>query len=137
MGERSDLDPKAWFPYRWGGYVSTGYRFGKWMPHVTWGATNSSDISAVLDNKTPADFADDQLAQSNMIRGKSWTWGVRYELASGIDLKVEAQRFYDMSDSKYERTGSNVNGMFSSSVTAGALEDENPMVYRIAVDAVF
>ena len=134
MAERSDLDPKAWFPYRWGGYVSTGYRFGKWMPHVTWGATNSSDISQVLNNETPV---DDELARSNMIRGKSWTWGVRYELATGIDLKVEAQRFYDMSNEKYERTESNVNGMFSSSRSATPLEDDHPTVYRIAVDAVF
>lgn len=134
MGERSDLDPKAWFPYRWGGYVSTGYRFGKWMPHVTWGATNSGDISSVLTNDN---LADDTLALSNMIRGKSWTYGLRYEVASGMDLKIEAQRFYDMSNEKYERTGSNVNGMFSSSFAAGPLEDEHPTVYRIAVDVVF
>lgn len=134
MAERSDLDPKAWFPYRWGGYVSTGYRFGKWMPHVTWGATNSGDISSVLTNASPA---DDGLALSNMIRSKSWTYGLRYEVASGIDLKLEAQRFYDMSNEKFDRTGSNVNGMFSSSPVAGPLEDDHPMVYRIAVDVVF
>ncbi|MZR62342.1 hypothetical protein [Alcanivorax sp. DP30] len=134
MAERTELDPHAWFPYRWGGYVSTGYRIGKWTPHVTWAATNSSDISGVLND---TNLFNDALAQANMVRAKSWTLGVRHELARGLDIKFEAQQFYDMSSEKFNRTDSNVNGMFSSSTMAGEIEQDNPTVYRIAVDAVF
>lgn len=134
MAERSELDPHAWFPYRWGGYVSSGYRVGKWTPHVTWGATNSSDISGVLNDTNPF---NDALAQANMVRAKSWTLGIRQELARGLDIKFEAQQFYDTSSEKLDRTGSNVNGMFTPSTIAGKIEDDNPTVYRISVDAVF
>ena len=134
MAERSSLVPHAWFPERWGGYVTTGYRFGKWMPHVTWGATNSQDNSDVFSGGDPVSIS---LAQANMIRSKSWTFGLRYELAAGVDIKLEAQQFYDMSSDKFLASGSNVNGMFTTSTMAGPIERDDPTVYRITVDAVF
>ena len=134
MAERADLDIHNWYPNRWGGYMSTGYRFGKWTPHVTWGAANTHDLSASLNDGNPATTA---LAMSNAVRGKSWTFGLRHDLAAGIDVKFEAKRFYDMSSTKFDSVGANTNGMFTPSTLAGELEDENPVVYRIAVDAVF
>ncbi|MAX55076.1 MAG: hypothetical protein CL537_06130 [Alcanivoracaceae bacterium] len=134
MAERSSLVPHAWFPERWGGYVTSGYRFGKWMPHVTWGATNSHDNSAVFSSGNPVNAS---LTQANMVRSKSWTLGLRYDIAPGVDVKLEAQQFYDMSNDKLLETGSNVNGMFTTSTSAGAIERDDPTVYRITVDAVF
>lgn len=134
MAERADLDIDAWYPNRWGGYVSTGYRIGKWTPHVTWGAANTHGAADALNDGNPLTSG---LALSNMVRGKSWTLGVRHDLASGIDVKLEAKRFYDMSNEKFDSVGANTNGMFSPSTLAGEIEDENPVVYRISVDAVF
>ncbi|MED5238677.1 MAG: hypothetical protein VX379_03785 [Pseudomonadota bacterium] len=134
MAERSFYDSDNWIPERWGGYVSAGYRFGKWMPHLTWGATNSTGLGEVLQEGDPARIL---LARQSMVRSKSWTYGLRYELASGMDMKLEAQTFYDMSTRSYREDGANVNGLFTSSTTAGEMETRDPTVYRIAIDAVF
>jgi len=104
------------------------------MPHVTWGATNSHDNSAVFSSGNPVNAS---LTQANMVRSKSWTLGLRYDIAPGVDVKLEAQQFYDMSNDKLLETGSNVNGMFTTSTSAGAIERDDPTVYRITVDAVF
>ncbi|MCK0155153.1 hypothetical protein MWU49_15670 [Alcanivorax sp. S6407] len=134
MAERSYYDSDNWIPDRWGGYVSTGYRFGKWMPHLTWGATNSTGLGEVLEEGDPAKVF---LAQQSMVRSKSWTYGLRYDLAPGVDVKLEAQTFYDMSTSSYRQEGANLNGMFTSSVSAGEIDTDDPTVYRLSVDAVF
>ena len=132
MAERTQLGIEGWFPTKWGGYVSAGYRFGKWLPHVTWGAANAHGVSDAADDGGLAV----PFSQANMVRSKSWTVGTRYELSPGIAVKLEAQRFYDMSNEKIP-----TNGLFtpqsSSPPTVPAIEEEEPTVYRLTIDAAF
>lgn len=128
MAERTQLGIEGWFPTKWGGYVSAGYRFGKWLPHVTWGAANAHGVSEAADDGGLAV----PFSQSNMVRSKSWTVGTRYELSPGVAVKLEAQRFYDMSNDKIM-----TNGLFTPQGAAPSIEEEEPTVFRLTVDAAF
>ncbi len=131
MAERTQLGIEGWFPTKWGGYVSAGYRFGKWLPHVTWGAANAHGVSDAADDGGLAV----PFSQANMVRSKSWTVGTRYELSPGIAVKLEAQRFYDMSNEKIS-----TNGLFTppgGTAMVPAIEEEEPTVYRLTIDAAF
>ena len=66
---------EAAFPDQRAGYVTLGYRLGKFLPHVTY---------AKLDEgKDPSNLA---------LKQTSSTVGLRYELADGAALKFEYQR---------------------------------------------
>ncbi|MED5389677.1 MAG: hypothetical protein VX793_12535 [Pseudomonadota bacterium] len=128
MAERTQLGIEGWFPTKWGGYVSAGYRFGPWMPHLTWGAANAHGVSeAQSEGPVAASFS-----AANQVRSKSWTLGVRYELEVGVAVKLEAQRFYDMSNDKIM-----TNGLFTPRGSAPSIEEEEPTVFRLTVDAAF
>ncbi|MDX1802998.1 MAG: porin [Alcanivorax sp.] len=129
MAERTQLDMDGWFPTKWGGYVSVGYRFGKWMPHVTWGEANSRGVNEAAQGGPYAQ----SFAAANMVRSKSWTFGVRHELAPGVDVKAEVQRYYD-----FNGDGIRTNGLFSNVLRLpGGINRDDPMVYRLTVDAAF
>lgn len=128
MGEITELkisSPANWFPTQPAGYVMAGYRFGKLMPHITWSYVDAEDSTDVGPGAQPLydDYAD---------RQKSWTLGARYELSTGIALKAEASRYYDFASDKVS-----TQGVFSGPAGSGAPDESNPMVFRLAVDAVF
>lgn len=130
MGEVTELKisaPANWFPTQPAGYVMAGYRFGKLMPHITWAYVDAEDSSDVDDP-----IARAALYNTYADRQKSWTLGARYELATGIALKAEASRYYDFSNDKVS-----TQGVFSGPAGSGAPDESNPMVFRLAVDAVF
>lgn len=129
MAERTELGIEGWFPTKWGGYVSAGYRFGKWMPHLTWGVANSHGVTEASEFG-PAGSA---FAQSNMVRDKSWTLGMRYELDTNIAVKAEVQQFTDFRNDKVD-----TNGLFSGKPSfPSGINRDDPMVFRFTVDAVF
>lgn len=64
------------FPDQKGYYATLGYRFGKWLPHITY---------AELDENTDPDKA----AGGTPLMQTSTTVGLRYELGSGTALKLE------------------------------------------------
>lgn len=127
MGEITELKisaPANWFPTQPAGYVMAGYRLGKLMPHITWAYVDAEDSADVGPGAQT--FYD-----SYADRQKSWTLGARYELATGIALKAEASHYYDFSNDKVA-----TQGVFGPD-GAGAPDNSNPMVFRLAVDAVF
>jgi hypothetical protein len=129
-GEITELKisaPANWFPTQPAGYVMAGYRFGKLMPHITWAYVDAEDSSDVDDP-----IARAALYNTYADRQKSWTLGARYELATGIALKAEASHYYDFSNNKVT-----TQGVFSGPTGSGAPDESNPMVFRLAVDAVF
>ena len=65
------------------------------------------------------------------MRSKSWTLGLRYELEVGVAVKLEAQRFYDMSNDKIM-----TNGLFTPQGSAPSIEEEEPTVFRLTVDVL-
>lgn len=133
MAEMTELKisaPANWFPTQPAGYVMAGYRFGKLMPHLTWAYVNAED-STDVDDPTARTALYDTYAD----RQKSWTLGMRYELTTGIALKAEASRYYDFSNDRVS-----TQGVFAGPpdpVVSGAPDESDPMVFRLAVDAVF
>ena len=92
------------------------------------GAANAHGVSeAANDGGLAVPFS-----QSNMVRSKSWIVGARYELSPGVAVKLEAQRFYDMSNDKIM-----TNGLFTPRGSAPSIEEEEPTVFRLTVDAAF
>jgi hypothetical protein len=130
IGEITELKlsaPANWFPTQPGGYIMAGYRFGKLMPHITWAYVDALDSDDVTDPTARAALYD-----SYADRQKSWTLGARYELNTGIALKVEASHYYDFSNDRV-----NTQGVFAGPNGSGAPDASSPMVFRLAVDAVF
>lgn len=128
MGEATELKisaPGNWFPTLPAGYLMAGYRFGKLMPHVTWAYGYAEDSADVGPGAEP-------LYKTFASRQKSWTVGARYELASGIALKADASHYYDFSNNEVS-----TQGVFTGPDPSGAPDNSNPMVIRLAVDAVF
>lgn len=128
MGEATELKisaPANWFPRLPAGYLMAGYRFGKLMPHVTWAYGYAEDSADVGPGAEP-------LYKTFASRQKSWTVGARYELASGIALKADASHYYDFSNNEVS-----TQGVFTGPDPSGAPDNSNPMVIRLAVDAVF
>lgn len=139
MAERGRLDlstPFDWFPTLDSGYVTVGYRYGKWTPHLTWATIDHSDTSEVdaTGIPIPPSGIDASLAlfSSYADRQKSWTLGTRYDLTPGIALKAEATHMYDFGDDDWRS-----QGLFSGAPGSGTPDQGEPWVYRLAVESVF
>lgn len=104
--DQDDMAEMA-FPDQRAGYVTLGYRMGKFLPHITY---------AELDEGQDNDFG---LA----LKQSTGTLGLRYELASGAALKVEASRIEP-------ETGN--PGLFD-----GFPAEEDYMTYGLALDVIF
>lgn len=115
--------PANWFPTQTAGYITTGYRIGRLLPHLTWSTVDSDDSSECSADPV----ACGSLASSNAVRSKSWTLGARYDLSTGIALKAEASRFYDFSNDE----------VTNAALFSGLPTSSNPTVFRLAVEAAF
>lgn len=135
MAEFTELKvsaPHGWFPTQPAGYLMAGYRFGKLMPHLTWGFVDSTG--------TVTDAGGEALYRSFAIRQKSWTLGARYDVSNGLAVKAEVSRYYDFS-----HRGLVTRGVFEGpvdTINCGpqgicAPHESQPLVVRLAVDAVF
>ena len=143
MAEQTELSvANNWFPSNRGRYATLGYRFGRFMPHLTWAEVEDSDYDDVKNDP----FAG-QLYNSLASHQKSWTFGVRADVAANLAIKAEVSRYYDLGDASQvagaippipvvlpnglpaAQTGS----LFSSLPD----RDDDPMVYRVAAHMVF
>ena len=104
--DQDDMAEMA-FPDQRAGYVTLGYRMGKFLPHITY---------AELDEGQDNDFG---LA----LKQSTGTLGLRYELASGAALKFEASRIEP-------ETGN--PGLFDDFPA-----EEDYMTYGLALDVIF
>jgi len=94
-------------------YVTTGYRFGDWMPYVTYQHSYDTTDQATLSANNLNPRAQVDSTKSRMI-------GLRKELGVGMDLKVEWENKYD----------------FESADDKAAYGDDLN-IYTITLDAVF
>lgn len=120
-------------------YGTFGYRFGRLMPHVTWAHSRvddpeERDFSSVAwdqDGPGPAPAFDNPagtfISSVFALDQRSWTVGVRYDLAPGIALKTEATRVGDFA------AGS--SGQWAPDGTTPAPDEL--WVYRASVDMAF
>lgn len=106
-----DIDGQAnlFFPNQNGWYTTLGYRINRFLPHVTYAQLRGDNA----DGSNPA--------QGVGLEQDSITLGVRYELGTGADLKVEYQRVEPESGSR---------GLFMQPT-----DDIN--IFSLAVDVIF
>lgn len=104
------------FPNQKGYYATLGYRFGKFLPHVT--------FAKLLDHKDPVTAGDTPLLQSSI------TVGFRFELGSGAALKFEAQQVKPEDGNR---------GLLIADPNGPNAKDpsDKVMIYGLAVDVVF
>lgn len=115
MAEAAKLTSAATklFPDNVAMYVTTGYRFGDWMPYVTYQRSYDTTDQATLSANSLNPTAQVGSTKSRMI-------GLRKELGVGMDLKVEWENKYD----------------FESANDQAAYGDDLN-IYTITLDAVF
>lgn len=101
------------FPNQKGYYTTLGYRFGGWLPHLTFAKLDDNDNPAT--GGTP-------LLQSSV------TAGLRVELGTGAALKFEAQQVEPEEGSR---------GLLIADPRMAPDPDDKVMIYSIAVDVVF
>lgn len=140
MAENTEVDiAKAWFPKAQSSYVTAGYRFGNWMPHITWARAEDEGF----DETTPG--PERNIYNAVKVHQKSWTFGVRGDIARNLTVKAEVSRYYDLGnsdDNNYPDRGLfNTNNPTNFQLRPGqvaALDDEdNPMVFRVSANLVF
>lgn len=140
MAEHAELGVAAdWIPGYKGHFVTLGYHFGAWTPHITWAAAEDEDFEEV-----ESDPLATGLYNGAKIHQKSWTLGLRHDVAPGLALKAEISTFYDLGasdDNGYPDRGFfNITGPTGQpdSTRVSALDDEDdPMVFRISADLAF
>jgi len=103
------------FPDQKGWYTTLGYRIGKFLPNVTY--------AKLEDNKNPA--AAPGNGYGIPLQQSSVTAGLRYELGTGADIKLEAQQV------KPEK---GTRGLLIGPLPAG---QSHVMIYSVALDLVF
>ncbi len=122
-------------------YGTAGYRFGKWMPHLTYSHVRVDDpeerefasVAWLYDPPGPAPAMPMDnpggafIASAFALDQQSWTAGVRYDYRPGIALKAEASLVGDFADGG--------SGQWIPD-GAGAAPDEF-WVYRASLDMVF
>jgi hypothetical protein len=116
------------FPDQQAYYVTLGYRFGKFMPHVTVAHSES----------TPVTFnpADPLTAFSNMVAvdQDSVTVGFRYELNDSAAFKFEYEKI-TLDDASMARGG---NGLYNDATTPfGIMPEKDSSVISMSIDVIF
>jgi len=82
-------------------YLSGGYRFGQWMPTLTWGRRDNEakpEIVALLPNVAPLAglrAATAGVVLSEDIDATYWSYGLRWDVATNVALKADYTRFED------------------------------------------
>jgi len=105
------------FPNQEGGYATLGYRFGKFMPHVTYGWIDPHVTAGQSPFATP-------LVQ------RSVALGMRYELGRGAAFKFEALQVTP-------EPGTTGLLLADPNAVTSPYRSENVMIYSAAVDVVF
>lgn len=138
MAERAEVT----FTNNWGAsneayYTTLGYRVAAVTPYLTWATVEDRGYNEVSDDPAAAFLYNTQATHQ-----KSWTFGVRTDLADSLAVKVEVSRYYDLGDAS--QAGSVIfPGPTTVPFQTGSLfsgqpdDDETPMVFRIAAQMVF
>jgi hypothetical protein len=113
------------FPNQKGAYATLGYRFGKFLPHLTVAALDDNDNPTTPGSGLP-------------LKQTSATLGLRYELGTGAALKVEAQ--WVQPDCATSSPADLCRGLLiadPNNALTSPDPNENVMIYGVAVDVVF
>jgi len=134
MAETTQLginSEENWFPKTPSRYLTVGYRLGQWMPHLTWAQSEArgKNCPQALASAACVLYSDVGYRQ------KSWTLGTRYELTPGVALKAEASRYYDFGNDSISTSGYFENPSLPLLIDPPV--NDNPLVFRVAVEAVF
>jgi hypothetical protein len=128
MAEHVELNIKEdWVPKSRAHYVTLGYHFGTWTPHLTW--ANSEDVTF---DQVDGDSSGEALYNQTKVHQKSWTLGLRHDPAPGLAVKAEVSTFYDIGAS--DDNGANDAGLFSGPLPA---DEDDPLVFRLAANLAF
>lgn len=123
------------YPQQKGYYATAGYRIGKFLPHVTVAKLDDNDSpSGIVLPGIPVPLNSIPLIQ------KSITLGLRYEIATGAALKIEAQQIKpEDSNAINALTGLPVpgRGLLIADPRTGADPTDKVRIYSLAVDIVF
>lgn len=151
------------FPDANGGYLTFGYRFGNWMPHITYAKIKSTDdderfllpdltvtealwaAPALAEAAAAIAGANTQVRLVNETRNlsspdqRSWTIGMRWDPISGIALKAEYQYIKLLGDSYgYILPKEIIDGPSSPVGTSGFREKVDDVnVVKFSLDLVF
>ena len=109
------------FPNQKGGYATIGYRFGKFLPHLTYATLDDNDNPII------------PLVSGLPLKQTSATLGLRYELGTGASLKIEAQQVKP----EVVYIGMPGRGLLISDPNLGPEASDSVMIYSLAVDVVF
>ncbi|MCZ8114842.1 hypothetical protein [Silanimonas sp.] len=80
-------------------YITGGYRFGAWMPNVTWGRRdNEADRSIIARLPNVAPLAPLRAAVSGVVLGEEldatyWSYGLRWDVATNVALKADYTQY--------------------------------------------
>ena len=99
------------FPDTVSGFVTMGYRFGKWMPHLTYSSLDTSDSDLVNQSQT-----------AGMI-------GVRYDIQPWAALKLDIQHI-ELDDAQYRSADSPL----TTPLTSSGLFNEFPDLTTFTAD---
>ena len=129
----NDVPFDSLFADQSGYYVTLGYRMGKYLPHITYAAIDSTPSAdfACSDTSNLFSCGPNQGARQNSI-----TMGLRYELNDSAALKMEYQ-IIDL-----EQNVGNM-GLFQPFSTGAplniptALENDKTSLISVAVDVIF
>ncbi len=100
VGEWTDTQIEdAYFADRTQYYVTGGYRFGAWMPSVTWARRDNEakpGIVALLPNVPP--LAGLRAATSGVVLSEDldatyWSYGLRWDVATNVALKADYTQY--------------------------------------------
>ena len=112
------------------GYITAGYRFGNWLPHVTYAKTyskNEPELPSGVFVRDPSSF-----------QGQSWTIGNRFDITPNTSLKLEWTRYSDLKGSASIWNFLRFDCDLTSTPFACAANDIDRIdIYTITLDAVF
>lgn len=127
-------------------YVMGGYRFGRFMPHITYSDfktdtnyTQANNTIPLLDGGNPTATAAlqgavGQITQFNTVNQKSVTMGLRIEVLPKVALKLEWQRL--MADKSSNLLSPPLLGADTFWVGAGSRLDA-VNIYTTSIDLIF
>lgn len=148
MGEATHIKVEGYFPDTDQEYLTVGYRFGKWMPHLTYASSRITDederpaAPGLMSTYCPAPGVglcqpDGTPMPNNFVAAlmdnvqDSATLGLRYDFAANAALKFDWTRVLDTHGTIGHFTRN--DGMIGGAYNPGDDID----LYRVVVDVVF
>lgn len=154
MAEATTIIVDGFFPDNDQAYATVGYRFGKFLPHLTYSSSSITDQNERPDNPVipalcagvglclpdgwagtpdgnPDPFPVDTVARALENAQYSVTLGVRYDFLPNADLKIDWTHVLDTRDTL------GLFGREDGNVFYSALPGDDIDLFRVVVDIVF